>query len=195
MSGNAFIPPCTWNPPIQRALCEPSRASLEYKLPVACQGGRGAISLLMEWVGMKMSLFDDSLCRLSAQSSLFHHHLPNSSICAARVCACGKFCDDRHLAESQVSPLWTKTPSSQPWNIVYPQHICFSSSKVLLLWSPFLYFPALLLYGFWKTISLLSLQQDLGREWKRADFKRSSSPRSCKAFFVVKIDFSWRVEI
>ena len=149
----------------------------------------------MEWVGMKMSLFDDSLCRLSAQSSLFHHHLPNSSICAARVCACGKFCDDRHLAESQVSPLWTKTPSSQPWNIVYPQHICFSSSKVLLLWSPFLYFPALLLYGFWKTISLLSLQQDLGREWKRADFKRSSSPRSCKAFFVVKIDFSWRVEI
>ena len=68
-------------PPIQRALCEPSRASLEYKLPVACQGGGGAFSLLMEWVGMKRSLLDDLLCRLSAQSSLFHHHLPNSSIC------------------------------------------------------------------------------------------------------------------
>ena len=116
---------------------EPSVLSLNHLLHVRVEEVPPACC--MEWVGMKMSLFDDLLCRLSAQSSLFHHHLPNSSICAARVCACGKFCDDRHLAESQDSPLWAKTPSSQAWNIVYPQHICFSSSKVLLLWSPLLY--------------------------------------------------------
>lgn len=182
-------------PPIQRALCEPSRASLEYKLPVACQGGGAAFSLLMEWVGMKMSLLDDLLCRLSAQSSLFHHHLPNSSICQPGSVHVGNSVMT-DTWQSQLSPLWAKTPSSQAWNIVYPQHICFSSSKVLLLWSPFLYVPALLLYGFWKTISVLSLQQDLGREWKHVQISNCHlHPEVAKPSLSWKLMSKARVEI
>ena len=126
---------------------------------------------------------------ISSPPAKFQHLSP-------RVCACGKFCDDRHLAESQLSPLWAKTPSSQAWNIVYPQHICFSSSKVLLLWSPFLYFPALLLYGFWKTISVLSLQQDLGREWKHVQISNCHlHPEVAKPSLSWKLMSKVRVEI
>lgn len=120
---------------------------------------------------------------------LVHHHLPNSSICAARVCMWEILWWQTPGRISRFPHYGLKTQVLSLETLFTLNTLCFSSSKVLLLWSPFLYFPALLLYSFWKTISLLSLQQDLGREWKLdADFKWSSSPRSCKAFFVKKTD-------